>query len=76
MIVKCRHYIKMNDTNESTAVLSIQRMYNEFKSGASESSSLVSRLNFEGKFIHSFCQCFIFTVGCSAEVIVLFLSIC
>lgn len=41
----------MNDTNESTAVISFQRLYKEFQSGVSESSSLMTRLNFEGKFI-------------------------
>jgi len=44
----------MDDASESTAVLSFRRLYNELKSTASESSSVVSRLNFEGKFIHSF----------------------
>jgi len=53
MIVERGHCVAMNDTSESTAVLRIQRSYNEFKSGVSESSSLVSRLNFEGKFVPS-----------------------
>jgi len=56
MIVVCRHYFTgtMDDMSESTAVLSMKRVYKEFRSRASASSSLASKLSFEGKFIHSF----------------------